>query len=66
VGGGFERKHVKAGTVIAFNAANPRSAVAALAADQKINRSHSAKVIEAIYEHNAPIRSLLCNDAGVA
>jgi hypothetical protein len=66
LGGGFERKHVKAGTVIAFNAANPRSAVAALADDQNISRSHSAKIIEAIYEHNEPIKSFLCNDAGVA
>ena len=65
VGGGFDRKHVKAGMVIAFNAADRKSAVLALAQDQGIDRARANNVISAIFERHRPIERVLCADAGV-
>ena len=62
----FPRAQGKSAFNIALNAANERSAVAAIAHDLHIERSRASLLLRAIKRKHKPIDDVFCSDAGVA
>jgi hypothetical protein len=62
---GFERKDVKLGINISFNAKTKPATIAALADKLGKGRGHAAKVVDAILSHHSPIEQAFCSDAGI-
>jgi hypothetical protein len=62
----FPRAQGKSAFNIALNAANERSAVAAIAHDLHIERSRASLLLRAIKRKHKPIDDVFCSDAGVS
>jgi hypothetical protein len=65
VGDGFDRKEVKAGTMIAMNAADEATAVKALARAKRIPYARCRRIFDAIRQRHRPIEGAFFNDLGV-
>lgn len=65
LGGDFNRKEAKLGTVIAFNATDERKAIKALARALKASQARAVQIIEAIRKRHKPIESAICADQGI-
>jgi hypothetical protein len=65
IGAGFDRKEVKAGLIIAFNADDEDAAVKALARAKGIRHDRCRQIFDAIRQRHKPIEGAFFSDKGV-
>jgi len=65
IGPRFDRKEVKAGLIIAFNAADEDTAVKALARAKSIRHDRCRQIFDAIRQRHRPIKGAFFSDKGV-